>query len=46
MPYNRGAFANRTPPRQAIQTELPRIAVVFCLWQCDEEDQVGVKTRY
>jgi hypothetical protein len=25
---------------------LPRIAVVFRVWQCDNENQAGVKGRY
>jgi len=31
--------ASRTPPRQAIQRNYPRIDVVFRLWQCDKENQ-------
>jgi hypothetical protein len=39
-------LTNRTPTAAGDPMELPRIAVVFRFWQCDNENQAGVKRRY
>ena len=36
---DRVVSAQRTSPRQQSQRNLPRVGVVFRLWQCDKENQ-------
>ena len=38
MADDRVVLANRTPPRQEVQGDHPRVDVVFHLWQCDKEN--------
>jgi hypothetical protein len=42
---DRVVAADRTPPRQKDQRDHPGVDVVFRLWQCDKENQAGVKAR-
>ena len=38
MADDRGVLAQRTDTRQQVQRDLPRLAIVFRLWQCDKEN--------
>ena len=38
MADDRVVLTNRTPPRQEVQGDHPRVDVVFCFWQCDKEN--------
>ena len=38
MADDRVVLTNRTPPRQEVQGDHPRVDVAFCFWQCDKEN--------